>query len=199
VPIVIGAVAAAALGIAALVFLRQHTPSTTTTSNGMTAAPPPLPETTPQIAVAITATPANAKITVDGKDVFTPYEAKLERSTAPHQVRIEADGFEPQTKSVVFDRDLTLSVALNKLPAPTSTAPAVKASPPTLVGFSPRPTAARTAQPTASDPVASPPSTSASSAAAAPTRAKKDIDRGNPFTQSGGPTKSIDKTSPFNK
>jgi serine/threonine protein kinase len=186
-------------------------------ANGI-AAPVPN-EASAQVSVSISASPSSARIAVDGNSVFSPYEAKLDRSGNAHVVRIEADGYEPQTKSIVFDRDLTLSVALNKASAvaPDRTAPAAlpgagaaQARP--ASAFNPSfaaPSGRGTAKTAAADPPAAPPTVAAVAVSArdtapapppASTKGKKDIDRSNPFqgASSGtGPVKGIDKSNPF--
>jgi hypothetical protein len=187
-------------------------------ANGI-AAPVPN-EASAQVSVLISASPPSARIAVDGNSVFSPYAAKLDRSANAHVVRIEADGYEPQTKSIVFDRDLTLSVALNRAVAvaPDRTAPAglpgagaAQARPAaafnTSLGSASSRNTAKTAavDPPAATPVVaagvtSPREPAPATPPPAPTKGKKDIDRSNPFqgASSGtGPVKGIDKSNPF--
>jgi serine/threonine-protein kinase len=188
-------------------------------------AKPVANETGGRIAVSISASPSTARISVDGTAVFSPYEAKLERSATPHVVRIEADGYEPQTKNIAFDRDLTLSVALDKAVAVAPDRQTTPAGAAALPGAGGAPTRSFAAQPSSGGvagktsskvatadaapapppvTVASPPSPPARDPAPPPpattARSKKDIDRSNPFqgASSGtGPAKGIDKSNPF--
>ncbi len=198
-PMVVGAAAlAGALAVAAFLFLRAPPAAPITTTTAAVNAPPVVAETvSPQVSVSISAAPPSAKISVDGKEVFAPYEAKLERSSAPHVLRVDAEGFESQTRSVVFDRDVSIAVALNKAPVAERPA-AARVAPAAAFGFQPRPAAPK--RPEVEAPAPPPPAASTpSTAAVATAKPKKDIDRGNPFPQGGGPAKSIDKTSPFNR
>jgi serine/threonine-protein kinase len=217
----IAGAAAIAAAVVVAVALRGRTADVPPTAAAI--ATPVTNETGGRIAVSISASPSNARISVDGNSVFSPYEAKLERSATPHVVRIEADGYEPQTKSIVFDRDLTLSVALDKPVAvaadrPATAAPAMPGAggAPSRPSFAASPsfggTAGRTAAkvataepapappPVAPAPTAAAPRDPAAAATATTPRSKKDIDRSNPFqgASSGtGPVKGIDKSNPF--
>jgi len=211
--IVFGAIAVAAVVAVAGVAIQKRS------SDARAAAKAVAPDTAPavtDVAISVTASPKNAQIIVDGKPVGSTYEAKVPRSSAQHTVRVEAEGYEAQTQNVVFERDVTLSIALAKA---VVTAPsAVRSSTPTAGGGAPvvawtppppkataKPTAASTESSTNPAPreTASAPASPGSVAAAPATataRNKKDIDRANPFanTSSGtGPPKSIDKTNPF--
>ncbi|MBS2013872.1 MAG: protein kinase [Deltaproteobacteria bacterium] len=164
-----------------------------------------------EVAISITATPKNAQIFVDGKPVGSPYEAKVAKSSGQHTVRVEAEGYEAQTQTVAFERDITLAVALAKA---VVTAPsAVRSSTPTAAGAAPvawtppkatskaTATPAETSNPAPRETASAPPSpASVAAATATPTARKKDIDRSNPFTgasSGAGPAKNIDKSNPF--
>jgi len=198
-------VAAAAVGIT----VRSRSNNDTNTANNTSASL----AHSEQVAVSISASPPNAKILVDGVAVSAPYEAKVERSSAPHSIQIEADGYEPQTKNVAFDQNVVLSVALTKQSAAPGTAVVVNSAPastpaftianarvtartPTSTPAAPVKTvdgaASKTGAPTVSNsPPPSDPTTTAAS--------KKDIDRSNPFAQGTGTAKALDKSNPFDK
>jgi serine/threonine protein kinase len=204
----VGGVAAVAAIAVAVVALRAKASDTQPKAGSIVA--PTGNEASAQVVVSISAAPASAKISVDGNPVFSPYETKLERTSAPHVVRIEAEGYEPQTKNVVFDRDLSLSVALLKaVAAPDRSAPqsrpAIGSMP--AFAFAPARAPAKTAtpepvnaQPPPAVAAAAPPQPAPASAPTTTGRTKKDIDRSNPFqgaSSGAGPAKGIDKTNPF--
>lgn len=211
--LVFGALAVAAIVTVAGVVVQKRSSDARAAAKAAVTA-----ETTPlstDVAVSVTASPKNAQIIVDGKPVGSSYEAKVPKSSAPHTVRVEAEGYEAQTQNVVFERDVTLSIALAKavVTAPSAmraSTPAVGAGAPVVAWTPPppkatsKPTAASTEstnpapRETASAPAS--PGSVAAAPGAATARQKKDIDRANPFsnTSSGaGPAKTIDKTNPF--
>ena len=197
---------AAVVGVAAIVGVSVR--ATRSDAKSTQAIAPPAVATTEQVAVNITAVPSTAKISVDGVQVFAPYEAKIDRSTTSHTVLIEADGFEPQTKTVVFDRNLSLSVALNKStidhPAAGTASIAARTQPTVVAQFTPRVTAPTPVKTTTEAPrptavVSAPPAGTPDTTATSTGKPKKDIDRGNPFANGTGTVKAIDKSSPFNK
>lgn len=169
-----------------------------------------------EVVISVTANPSSARITLDGAEVTSPYEAKVERSSDMHTIRIEADGFEPETKSVVFDRSQALTVALKATATKSPPTPTPANTPPPFVGV-----ASRTTLPQRGVGIATPPAKSAPSVVAvasssppppptakpsttptptATSKFKRDIDRSDPFATSGGaPAKTIDKSSPFAK
>lgn len=67
-----------------------------------------------QIEVNIATVPTNARLFVDGVRVAPPYDAKHNRDTGNHAIIVEADGYEPQMQTVVFDKNVSLNVALVK-------------------------------------------------------------------------------------
>ena len=84
----------------------QTTPVPTPSPN---VTPPPAPEVT----VDITAKPAAARIFVDGKRApGNPHRITVAREDASHEIRAEADGYEPRSVTVAFDRDRTLDLTL---------------------------------------------------------------------------------------
>jgi serine/threonine-protein kinase len=93
--------------------------------------PPPGPEVALQapqralIQFRIGAAPAEATIYLDDVEVPTnPFAAKFPRDGTGHRIRVEADGYAPEARLVVFDRDIALDFTL----APATT-PAVSREP----------------------------------------------------------------------
>ena len=83
------------------------------------------------VEVAIDVSPPRARITVDGKDVGkSPFRAKVPKDARNHDVVVSADGYVPETRTIGFDRDVRLELALKLAtnpsghPIPIVTAPA---------------------------------------------------------------------------
>jgi hypothetical protein len=75
----------------------------------------------------VRATPPEALIQVDGRNVGNPYEAEVERSSGTHLVRASAKGYLPQAERVQFTDDvelaLNLAEVLNPPPRPPTPRP----------------------------------------------------------------------------
>lgn len=82
--------------------------------------PPPAPAPPPQaglIAVDVATTPKDATITIDGADVpSNPFRGRYVNDGAMHRVQISAPGYVPRTEAVSFDHDVSLTIALDKVP-----------------------------------------------------------------------------------
>ncbi len=89
----------------------------------------------------ITVNPTEARILLDGAPLpANPFEGKFLRDGAVHRMQFEAAGFLPQSRLAVFDKDLTLDIALQLRPksgveGPPSGALGAKPDP---YGLSPR-------------------------------------------------------------
>jgi eukaryotic-like serine/threonine-protein kinase len=160
-------------------------------SHAASNAPAP-PVSVEQVDVSITTVPTNARLFVDGVRVAPPYDGKHNRGVGNHTVIVEADGYEPQTKTVLFDQNVSLNVALVKT-ATTSPPPVPPAPPPAnqgkvVVASPPRATGVRPAVPAAPDgapastpahpPTPSPPSTDLPASGKRPLR---QIDPNDPY------------------
>ncbi len=98
-----------------------------------TSAPKgPAPEGT-LIAFELHVKPEGARVFLDEMQVSElPFSAKLERSGKARALRVEADGYVPQSRILVLDRDQTVEIALEPEPpelggpptSPSSTRPA---------------------------------------------------------------------------
>jgi serine/threonine-protein kinase len=89
------------------------------------AQPPPGPEVALQapqralIQLRIGAAPADATIYLDDVEVpSNPFAAKFPRDGTGHRIRVEADGYAPEARLVVFDGDIALDFTLS--PATTA-------------------------------------------------------------------------------
>jgi len=77
-----------------------------------TAPPPPAPA---PMELKVRVKPADAKVFLDDQLLGEgPYTGQRVRDGAPHELRIEADGFDPETRSVRFDGNVDLEIVLNK-------------------------------------------------------------------------------------
>jgi hypothetical protein len=119
--------------------------------------PAPLPAETPsanlsQIHVRVIAFPREARIFIDGNPMpENPLDQMMPRDEAPHELRVEADGFEAQKRDISLARDLDLTVALDatnneasEVPPAPATAPKVR---PQVRGTKPQPTPRAQPQP----------------------------------------------------
>lgn len=75
-----------------------------------TAPEPVLPE---RIRIEVDGLPAGARVTLDGRDLALPGE--VERTGEPSILSVTAAGYVPLTRAVVLDRDLRLSLPLERL------------------------------------------------------------------------------------
>lgn len=77
------------------------------------------------IRARIAVNPSSATIRVDGSDLpSNPFESKFVKDDAAHRIEVKAPGFLPQSRMVVFDKDLDLEMTLQPLsgrlpPAPS--------------------------------------------------------------------------------
>jgi hypothetical protein len=80
------------------------------------------PET--DVEVAIDVSTPHAKITVDGKSVGkSPFRATVPKDGRNHEVVVSADGYVPETRTIGFDRDVRLELALKPTNGVTHTFP----------------------------------------------------------------------------
>ena len=107
-------------------------------------APLNAPEAAPDSAYVharVTVSPAEARILVDGAALpSNPFEGKFLKDGAVHRIQLEAGGFLPQSRLAVFDKDLTLDIALQLKPKASSDAApgAAGSAKPDPYGLSPR-------------------------------------------------------------
>jgi serine/threonine protein kinase len=126
----IGVAAAAAAVVAALAIGRGPTPPAKPVENPVAAPVAPLPTepvkpppaespAAPPIAatvrINISATPADARISIDGTPVDTnPFAGEFSKGDAVHLVEVAADGFLPEKRLVKFEADQNLAYELQK-------------------------------------------------------------------------------------
>jgi serine/threonine-protein kinase len=88
--------------------------------------PPPTATPVAEVSVTIQATPADARLTLDGHPLAkNPFRAELARDDNEHELRVEAEGYEPVVKTVRLDKDVALTVTLARVataPAPRGAA-----------------------------------------------------------------------------
>jgi serine/threonine-protein kinase len=74
---------------------------------------PLAPEPARMIELRINASPAHAKLVLDGKELSrNPYRGPAPADGQSHRLRVQADGFLPEDRIIVFERDLDVVVAL---------------------------------------------------------------------------------------
>jgi hypothetical protein len=85
--------------------------SETTTATAAPSAASSAHESSVEVAIDVS-TP-NAKISVDGKDVGKgKFRATVPKDARNHDVVVSADGYVPETRTIGFDRDVRLELAL---------------------------------------------------------------------------------------
>src|SRR5262249_17856059 len=131
-PIVLGVTAmAAAVGI--MVMALRTTPGRGEAGNAAAIStgapiPPPGPASGTAVEMHLKATPPEATIFIDDIPAGTnPFSAEFANDGVAHRIRVEAPGYKPYGRMVVFDGS-ELSVNLEAL-APTTPASAPSASP----------------------------------------------------------------------
>jgi eukaryotic-like serine/threonine-protein kinase len=150
------------------------------------AAPPPPPPSEPppraseMMELRIETDPSSAKLYLDGARLpANPFSAKFPADGTGHRIRAEAAGYTPQSKIVIFDKDITLKLDLEQPPVSIvrgGRGRPVVAAPPPPPPPQPTPTPVATASPT---------STTSATAAAKPKRA---LESANPWGNQAAPT-----------
>jgi serine/threonine-protein kinase len=112
-----GASALAVVVVVAIVVATSGKDPKPAASNETSAAPPSVQSAsaTPEngVEVAIDVSTPHAKITVDGKSVGkSPFRATVPKDGRNHEVVVSADGYVPETRTIGFDRDVRLELAL---------------------------------------------------------------------------------------
>jgi eukaryotic-like serine/threonine-protein kinase len=164
------------------------------------AAPPPTQAATDQkpdnVSIRLSATPPNATITLDGRQVPNRYDATVARDTKDHFVSVEAAGFERRNEKVQFTSDVTMVFDLVKSPSapppPQQQASAAAANPrkPTAAAWRPPPSAPATKPAAADAPTAAtahndtPPKNEPTGPAG---RHKLEMDNGDPWAPKPNP------------
>jgi hypothetical protein len=91
------------------------------------AGAPASPDETPrEVRLVVRATPADARISLDGVEYPNPVDAWQPRSLAPRLLRVDREGFRGVERRVILDADKQLDIELAELPS----APAVEPPPP---------------------------------------------------------------------
>jgi serine/threonine protein kinase len=94
-------------------------------SSALAADPALLAPTAPVfglIRIEIDGLPDGARIALDGRELASPFET--ERTGEPAILSVAADGYFPLTRAVVLDRDLRLSLAMDRLEPESEAGPA---------------------------------------------------------------------------
>jgi serine/threonine-protein kinase len=144
--IVVGAAACAAV-VGALFFARSPeaksiAPSATTSPqaqapgaqqapepapSGASAAPPnAMPESTSATLVSLTVkvTPTDAHVSLDGAPISAPFTGQFRKDASLHHLEVSGPGLRSVKQLISFDRDQTLTIALEPLPERVAAQPA---------------------------------------------------------------------------
>jgi eukaryotic-like serine/threonine-protein kinase len=85
---------------------------------------PPAPVATP-VTLRVNVTPPEAAVSLDGQPLAgAPPAISLPKDELEHELRAEAEGFEPQTRKLRLTRDVELKLELNALAPPPAAKPA---------------------------------------------------------------------------
>jgi hypothetical protein len=82
------------------------------------------------VQIRVTVTPSDAHLTIDGRSVSgSPATLTVSKDDADHEIRATHDGYEPISRRVKFDSDLSLDISMTAVvpaPAPSATAKPAK-------------------------------------------------------------------------
>lgn len=108
----------------------KSTPPTTLREPDQIAAA----STDSMVAIRLSVTPATATVQLDGMKVDSlPLAASFPKDTVGHRIVVQADGYESDSRIVMFERDMSLSIDLTPSSAPAvPTAAAPSAAPSSL-------------------------------------------------------------------
>jgi serine/threonine-protein kinase len=121
------AVAAGAVIAVGLWFATRPPPAPTTGATNQSSSGAAVAAAA-EVELSITASPADAKISLDGKALSgNPFKGKVASDKLKHQLAIEAAGHAPLIKLIDLDSNLELQLALTKLNAPTAPSTATAA------------------------------------------------------------------------
>jgi serine/threonine-protein kinase len=122
--VAIGVVLLLALAVGVGVFaMTRHKPVDATLATASASASASSEQPPPQIDFTIRASPAQAKIFVDGQsEVGNPAIGKRPRDGAIHVVRVESPGFDAREEQITFDRSLFVTIDLRPT-SPTAAQP----------------------------------------------------------------------------
>jgi serine/threonine-protein kinase len=93
-------------------------------------AAPPAPQTAApaEIEISVAAKPTDARLFLDGALLEgNPLSRRFPRDGGAHTLRAEAPGYAADTRTLTFDKDLRLELALEREPAGTAARPAASA------------------------------------------------------------------------
>jgi serine/threonine protein kinase len=108
-------------GIIATVVASKGETATAVAHASATASSQPTPSATSTpseatVDVAIEVVPARAKISIDGRTVGkSPFRAAVPKDTSAHTLVASADGYSSETRTLGFDRDVRLELALRPI------------------------------------------------------------------------------------
>jgi serine/threonine protein kinase len=97
-------------------------PTAETAASPVATPEPPAPSATPVpeqaapvvVSLSIQVTPSDAKVTLDGAPLATPFSGKFRKDEALHHLEIEAEGYRPSKQLLAFDADRVVEIALER-------------------------------------------------------------------------------------
>jgi eukaryotic-like serine/threonine-protein kinase len=123
--------------------------------------PPPPAPVAAQVTLRVNVTPPDAAVSLDGQRLAgAPPAISLPKDELEHELRAEAEGFEPQTLELRLTQDVELKIELDALAAP----PAAKPAPAAVAKRRPPRAPPRTAPPPKGEPGGEPEPTKPSAA-----------------------------------
>ncbi len=173
--------------VAVVVFARGTEPRETTESPESRETEAPRPEPTPaatevvdkpdptatEIELSVTASPKDAKITIDGEAVENPFNGTFQKDDARHTVAITAKGYETVEREIDFRTNRALDIVLRKAQAVVVARPR---------GPAPRPEPEPQPEPSPAQPAPNPTQPKPASILGPPTPKKpRTIDDDNPY------------------
>ncbi|XXX76590.1 serine/threonine-protein kinase [Sorangium sp. So ce134] len=133
-------------------------PSAEPSSPAAESRPPRAGTDAALLRASIKASPASAKILVDGVELpSNPFEGKLIKDGAAHRIEISAPGHIAQRRMLVFDRDIALDVTLYQAPRAPAPSPTTTATTSATATAAVTATSQPTAPPAEVDPTIPPP------------------------------------------
>jgi serine/threonine-protein kinase len=110
--------------------------------------PPPEPPPPVQVTLRVHVTPSDALVSLDGNRLAgSPLSLSLPKDEVEHELRVEAEGYETQTRKLRLTEDLDLKLELKELPEPSKPAPVSRRRPPPRTPPRPSPPPIRESHP----------------------------------------------------
>ncbi|MBK8251486.1 MAG: protein kinase [Polyangiaceae bacterium] len=116
IPLIIGGAAAAAVAVGVLILGRPAPPAVGASPPVETSKPAETaaakPNSVATIDLKLTVSPPDAVVYLDEAKLAAPYTMKAPADGFGHKLRVEANGYTTESRMLVFDKDVTLDIAL---------------------------------------------------------------------------------------